>query len=211
MPDFEIEKSLNVSGAVFGFDEAGRGPWCGPVTAACVSWQNFDIPVELRAQIDDSKKLTSAKREALYQKIIHSSALYGIGMASADEIDRYNILQATFLAMRRALENALQKKAVQPSFLLIDGNRLPANCPYPVKAVIKGDARSLSIAAASILAKVTRDHLLIKLSERYPQYGWERNAGYGTKEHIAAIEKYGITPEHRKTYAPIRHYLETHS
>ena len=177
----------------------------------CVSWQNFDIPVELRAQIDDSKKLTSAKREALYQKIIHSSALYGIGMASADEIDRYNILQATFLAMRRALENALQKKAVQPSFLLIDGNRLPANCPYPVKAVIKGDARSLSIAAASILAKVTRDHLLIKLSERYPQYGWERNAGYGTKEHIAAIEKYGITPEHRKTYAPIRHYLETHS
>ena len=210
MPDFEIEKSLNVSGPVFGFDEAGRGPWCGPVVAACVSWPNFEIPADLSTQIDDSKKLTAAKRKELYEKITHSSALYGIGTASAAEIDQYNILQATFLAMRRALENALQKKAVQPAFLLIDGNRLPLNCPYPAKAVIKGDSRSLSVAAASVLAKVTRDQILTELAQQYPHYGWEKNAGYGTKEHIAAIEKYGITPVHRKTYAPVRRYLETH-
>lgn len=210
MPDFEIEKSLNVSGAVFGLDEAGRGPWCGPVVAACVYWPDFDLPTDLITQLDDSKKLSAAKREMLYRKIIHSNAVYGIGQASSKEIDELNILQATFLAMHRALEEALKKHSSPPSFLLIDGNRLPPNWEYPVKAIIKGDSRSFSIAAASILAKVTRDKILADLALIYPQYGWHKNAGYGTKEHIAAIEKYGITPVHRKTYAPIRIYLETH-
>lgn len=210
MPNFEIEKSLNVSGPVFGLDEAGRGPWCGPVVAACVCWPHFELPSELACDIDDSKKLPVVKREELYQKIICSNALYGIGQASAAEIDRDNILQATFLAMKRALTMAYEKSNLSPAYLLIDGNRLPQGWPYPAQAVVKGDSISFSIAAASILAKVTRDRILKDLAKKYPQYGWDRNAGYGTKEHIAAIEKYGITPVHRKTYTPIRKWLENH-
>ena len=210
MPDFKIEQSIQSTGAVFGFDEAGRGPWCGPVVAACACWPNYQMPFYLSDQIDDSKKLSAAKRELLYAEIIQTSCIYGIGFASADEIDMLNILQATFLAMQRALKQVVKNYAVQPAFALIDGNRLPQNWSIPTQAVIKGDRLSLSIATASILAKVTRDKFMKDLSVRYPQYGWDKNAGYGTKEHVAAIEQYGITPYHRRSYAPIKTYLATH-
>lgn len=208
MPDFHLEKELHTQGLIFGLDEAGRGPWCGPVIAACVCWPDFDIPPELAKQIDDSKKLSPLKRKMLFDLIMQSQALVGIGLSSSLEIDEKNILQATFLAMRRALEQISENAHIQPAAVLIDGNRLPKEWKIPAKAVIHGDHLSLSIAAASIVAKVTRDQLMKELAKSHPQYGWDRNAGYGTREHIEAIEKYGITPIHRRTYAPIRRYLE---
>ncbi len=208
MPDFHLEKELHANGPVFGVDEAGRGPWCGPVVAACVCWPDFEIPAELAAQIDDSKKLSPTKRDMLFDMILQSQALVGIGLSSSVEIDEKNILQATFLAMQRALEQISRQKNIKPAAVLIDGNRLPKKWHLPVQAVVHGDHLSLSIAAASIVAKVTRDRLMKDLAKNHPQYGWEHNAGYGTKEHIDAIEKYGITPLHRRTYAPIRRYLE---
>lgn len=208
MPDFHLEKEIHTNGFIFGVDEAGRGPWCGPVIAACVCWPNFEIPTKLETQIDDSKKLSATKREALFNLIMQSQALVGIGSASSVEIDEKNILQATFLAMKRALEQISHKLHIQPAAVLIDGNRLPKEWPIFTKAIIHGDHLSLSIATASIVAKVTRDSLMKKLAKDYPQYGWDRNAGYGTPEHISAIKKYGITPEHRRTYAPIKNYLE---
>lgn len=208
MPDFHLEKELCSNGYVFGLDEAGRGPWCGPVVAACVCWPNFEIPKDLENQIDDSKKLSSSKRETLFSLIMQSNAIIGIGLSSPTEIDEKNILQATFLAMQRAIEQATKNYNIQPNALLIDGNRLPKNLNIPAKAIIKGDHLSLSIASASIIAKVTRDKLMKELAKSYPQYGWDKNAGYGTKEHILAIEKYGITSLHRRSYAPIKRYLE---
>lgn len=212
MPDFHFEKALEKEGLIFGIDEAGRGPWCGPVVAACVSWPHFEIDPALALKIDDSKKLSVSKREELFELIIKSNAIIGIGQASAQEIDDLNILQATFLAMNRALEQALQKTSSAPAGILIDGNRLPKNWAFdcPIQTLIKGDHLSLSIAGASIIAKVTRDRLMQDLHHTYPQYGWNKNAGYGTKEHILAIQEYGITPEHRKSYAPIRAYMEQH-
>lgn len=202
MPDFSFEQMCGGSGLIFGFDEAGRGPWCGPVVAACVCWPDGEISDELAKAINDSKKLSAAKREKLFPLIMQSNAIVGIGQASAQEIDEINILQASFLAMRRAME-AVQAKGFQPAFALIDGNKLP-NWTIPMRAIVGGDAKSLSIAAASIVAKVTRDHLMAELAKEYPQYGWERNAGYGTKDHQGALAQYGITPYHRRTYAPIR-------
>lgn len=201
MPDFTYENACNTQGLIFGLDEAGRGPWCGPVVAACVCWPNGEIPVELAASINDSKKLSAKKREELFPKIMNSNAIVGVGQASAEEIDAVNILQASFLAMKRALDE-VREKGFFPAFALIDGNKLP-KWDMPMQAVIGGDAKSLSIAAASVVAKVTRDRLMQKLAIDYPQYGWDKNAGYGTKQHIEALEKYGITPHHRKTYAPI--------
>lgn len=206
MPDFNIEKSLGLSGLIGGFDEAGRGPWCGPVVAACVCWPNFEMPDELAKAINDSKKLTAKKREALYPKIMASNAIVGVGQASAEEIDEMNILQASFLAMYRALEQ-VRAKGVKPEFGLIDGNRLP-KWDMPCQAVVGGDGKSLSIGAASIIAKVTRDRLMADLANEFPQYGWERNAGYGTAEHIKALQEYGPTIHHRKSYAPIKKILE---
>ena len=205
MPDFSHEKSCNCNGLVFGIDEAGRGPWCGPVVAACVCFPNFDIAPELATQINDSKKLSATKREKLFPLIMNSGAYIGIGQASAEEIDQLNILQATFLAMHRALINA-EQKGYKANFALIDGNRLP-KWEIPCQCLIKGDSLSLSIAAASIIAKVTRDHIMQELAKQYPQYGWERNAGYGTADHIAALQKYGVTPHHRKTYKPVANLL----
>jgi len=202
MPDFKIEESCSVPGLIFGFDEAGRGPWCGPVVAACVCWPGKKIDPELAMAINDSKKLSASKREALFPKIINSDALVGIGQASAEEIDEINILQASFLAMRRAMEQ-VQIKGYTPAFALIDGNKLPG-WDLPMRAIIGGDAKSLSIAAASIVAKVTRDHIMADLAKQYPEYGWDRNAGYGTREHQEALLKFGVTPHHRKTYAPIK-------
>lgn len=201
MPDFSYENACNTTGLIFGLDEAGRGPWCGPVVAACVCWPNGKIPEDLAKSINDSKKLSAKKREELFPKIMNSDAIVGIGAATAEEIDEINILQASFLAMKRALDS-VKEKGYSPAFALIDGNKLP-KWDMPMQAVIGGDAKSLSIAAASIVAKVTRDRHMQELAKEYPQYGWDKNAGYGTKAHIESLEKYGITPHHRKTYAPI--------
>ena len=206
MPDFSFEKKLNKSGLIVGLDEAGRGPWCGPVVAACVGWQNLNCPSDLANKINDSKKLTPQKREILFDQIISATPIWGIGQASAKEIDEINILQASFLAMRRALDEVI-KKGFTPITALIDGNRLP-DWEVEKYAIIGGDGKSLSIAAASILAKVTRDRIMTDLAQKYPYYGWGKNAGYGTKAHQDGLVKYGITPEHRRSYAPIRKIIE---
>lgn len=212
MPDFKFEKMLfpKVSGLIFGFDEAGRGPWCGPVVAACVCWPNYQIPDDLSRQINDSKKLSAKKRSELYDLITHSNALIGVGKASAEEIDSLNILQATFLAMHRAAQ-ACAEKGYAPAAALIDGNRLPAEWAIPCHCLIAGDSLSLSVAAASIVAKVTRDRIMSELSRFYPEYNWNKNAGYGTKDHRIALEKFGVTEHHRKSYAPIAKLLRQHS
>ncbi len=205
MPDLSYEATCSSKGLVFGFDEAGRGPWCGPVVAACVCWPNLHIPEDLAKQINDSKKLTATKREKVFPLIMASKAIVGIGQASATEIDEINILQASFLAMYRALMQ-VREKGFFPAVALIDGNRLP-KWDIPCQAIIGGDGQSLSIAAASIIAKVTRDHIMQALALEYPQYGWDKNAGYGTALHIQALEKYGVTPHHRKSYAPVKRAL----
>jgi ribonuclease HII len=206
MPNWDIENEFQ--GIVCGVDEAGRGPWVGPVVAGAVIFLSREINSELLKGINDSKKLSAKKREKLYDLLIDEEKAgritYGIGEASAAEIDEMNILQATFLAMKRAV----QKLKVNPTHALIDGNRLPADFGCKCSCYIGGDARSYSIAAASILAKVYRDNLLKELAIKYPGYGFEKNAGYGTKDHIEALKKYGVTPEHRKSYRPIREILE---
>lgn len=205
MPDFLLEDACN--GLVAGVDEAGRGPWVGPVVAGCAVFLCREVDEQLLANLNDSKKLSKKKREMLFDLLQIEAKkghmLLGIGEASAAEIDDINILNASFLAMKRAIADA----KVKPAMVLIDGNRLPKEFDYAAKAVVKGDGRSYSIAAASILAKVYRDRLLEKMAEKYPGYGFEKNAGYGTKEHIAGLKKLGITPEHRQSYAPIKAFL----
>ncbi len=199
MPDLVLERAS--AGRVAGIDEAGRGPWAGPVVAAAVVIDSSRLAPELAAEIDDSKKLSARRRRALAAALT-SCADIGIGAASVSEITAHNILQATFRAMQRALAGL----ETPPDYALVDGNRLP-DLPCPAEAVIGGDARSLSIAAASIIAKVTRDRCMELLARRYPGFGWERNAGYGTAEHRGALEALGITPHHRKSYAPIHKML----
>jgi ribonuclease HII len=196
-PDFSIE-SLYPNVIVAGVDEAGRGPWAGPVVAAAA----IVDPARLPQGINDSKKLTAAKRDALFDAIM-ASAQVGVGMASVEEIDELNILGATKLAMLRAIE-ALP---TLPGMALVDGNRAP-KLPCKVQTVVKGDSKSLSIAAASIIAKVTRDRLMHQLSLEYPGYGWERNAGYGTAQHQSGLAEHGVTIHHRRSFAPIRELLE---
>lgn len=209
MPTWEIEDKI--TGAVCGVDEAGRGPWVGPVVAGAVMFLNREINPEILHNIDDSKKLTAKKRERLYELLLQEAQkgnlTYGIGEASAAEIDSLNILQATFTAMRRAV----QKLNPQPEHALIDGNRLPASFDCATSCHISGDAKSYSIAAASVLAKVYRDNLMKELAVKYPGYGFEKNAGYGTKDHIEGLKKYGVTPEHRKSYKPIKELIEKSS
>jgi ribonuclease HII len=195
-PNFSVEQAHG--GIVAGVDEAGRGPWAGDVTASAVILDPKNIP----AGLNDSKKLSSSKRDDLYAEII-ANAKVGVGIASAAEIDEINILEATKLAMQRAIA-AL---SVLPDLALIDGNKAP-KLPCPAQTIIGGDAKSLSIAAASIIAKVTRDRVMCNLSKEFPEYGWERNAGYGTKHHQEALAKYGITAHHRKSYKPIKKIME---
>ena len=190
-PDLEFER--RAPQPVAGIDEAGRGPWAGPVVAAAVILDPRRIP----AGLDDSKKLPAARRQALHDELM-VSARTGIGAAGVDEIDRLNILEATMLAMSRALA-ALP---VPPAHALVDGTRAPLFA-CPATTVVKGDARCLSIAAASIIAKVTRDRLMADLARSFPGYGWERNAGYGTPEHRRALECLGLTPHHRRSFRPI--------
>lgn len=177
--------------AVCGIDEAGRGPLAGPVCAAAVILpMGCEIP-----GLNDSKKLTERKRGQLFPVILEKALAYGIGWADEKEIDRHNILQATFLAMGRAVA-ALP---LAPDWAMVDGNRMPP-LPVPGETVVKGDGKSASIAAASILAKVSRDRLMCRLDEEYPQYGFAKHKGYGTKAHYEAIKQYGLTPVHRRSF-----------
>lgn len=189
---------LGRSAVIAGVDEVGRGPWAGPVTACAVILDPMTIPDGL----NDSKKLSAKRREALTAEIL-SCAQVSIAHASVAEIDRLNILQASLLAMRRAIEGL--PRVVQ--FALIDGNRIPADLPCPAEAVVKGDGKSLSIAAASIVAKVTRDEIMVALAQQFPGYGWEKNAGYGTKLHQAGLRNLGVTPHHRRSFKPIHNIL----
>lgn len=207
MPDFDHEDKARAAGhgVICGIDEAGRGPWAGPVVAAAAILDRANLPLSLASELDDSKRLKAAARDRLLAELI-PHAVIGVGQASAAEIDALNILQATFLAMDRAVQ-ALGR---MPDFALVDGNRPPPLPSAPgcrVDCLVGGDGRSLSIAAASIAAKVTRDRQMADLAERFPGYGWERNAGYGTAAHKAALERQGVTPEHRKSYKPIRNIL----
>ena len=190
---WEIENSYFEKGfrLICGVDEAGRGPLAGPVCAAAVILPpNHNIP-----GLNDSKKLSDKKRRELYPLIKEQAVAYGIAFASEQEIDDINILQATFLAMQRAIDQL----SVKPDFALIDGNR-EKDFGVPVKTVVHGDSLSASIAAASVLAKVTRDDLMLKLSEQYPQYAFDIHKGYGTKAHYEAISAHGPCPIHRMTF-----------
>lgn len=190
---WEIEDSCYTGGVnvICGVDEAGRGPLAGPVCASAVILPaHLDIP-----GLTDSKKLTDKKRRELFPVIQEQAIAWGIGMASCEEIDEINILQATFLAMQRALEQL----SVRPDLVLIDGNRAK-DFGLPVKTVIKGDSLSMNIAAASILAKVTRDDWMIRMAQNYPQYAFDIHKGYGTKAHYAALTELGPCPIHRKTF-----------
>ncbi len=202
MLDPNIELNINRSHPaiqrIAGIDEVGRGPWAGPVTACAVVLDPTNIPDGLR----DSKKLTARQRESLFQPILDAADV-GVAHVSVEQIDQINILQASLLAMRLALSNL----KILPDFALIDGNRTPDRLPCPAQTLVKGDARCLSIAAASIVAKVTRDALMVALSQQYPGYGWETNAGYGTKQHQIALSRLGVTPHHRRSFKPIHNIL----
>lgn len=188
---YEKEAATRGYTAICGIDEAGRGPLAGPVYAAAVILPaGCDIP-----GLNDSKKLTEAKREALFDVICDRAVAFGIGSADEKEIDAVNILQATYLAMRRAVE-ALP---VPCDFAMVDGNRMPP-LPVPGRTIVKGDAQSASIAAASILAKVSRDRLMLQYARQYPAYGFEKHKGYGTKDHYAALEAHGPCPIHRLSF-----------
>ncbi len=194
MPDFEIEKEIRKKGYTFvcGVDEAGRGPLAGPVCAAAVVFEE-GVTIE---GINDSKKLSEKKREALFEVIKERALAYGIAFADVAEIEEYNILGATYLAMNRAIEQLGDKV----DFALIDGNRVPKDIKVDCQTVVKGDAKSVSIAAASILAKVTRDRLLLDYDEKYPEYGFKKHKGYGTAEHMQAIREHGMCEVHRPSF-----------
>jgi len=176
---------------IAGLDEAGRGPLAGPVVAAAVVF----YPATIIKYLNDSKQLSAKKRENLFEEIIFKSKTYGIGSASSAEIDEFNIHQASLLAMRRALD----KMNLKPDYILVDGFPL-SDCSCEQKAIIGGDARCLTIAAASVLAKVARDRIMQRLHETYPNYAFNRNMGYGTAEHRQAMVKYGLTPVHRRSF-----------
>lgn len=196
-PDMSAEAAAHANGyqCVCGIDEAGRGPLAGPVVAAAVVLPDgYELP-----GLNDSKKLTAKKREALFEQLMADDAvLKCVAEASVQEIDELNILRATHLAMARAAQGIIPSV----DFCLIDGLAVP-NFPLPSLNLVKGDARCLSIAAASVLAKVTRDRYMEQLAEQFPQYGFERHAGYGTKAHLEAIRTYGVTVHHRRSFAPV--------
>jgi ribonuclease HII len=200
MPDFAIEKRC--VGIVCGIDEAGRGPLAGPVVAAAVILDRRRLPRTLRDGLDDSKKLDREEREEYAALLRRAAVAIGVGAASAAEIDRINILRATLAAMCRAV--AALKTA--PAFALVDGN-VPPPLPCPVETVVGGDGISLSIAAASVIAKTVRDALMRRLALRYGGYGWDHNVGYGTEEHRAALLALGPTPHHRRSFAPLQYEL----
>jgi ribonuclease HII len=200
MPHSRFERTF--AGIVVGVDEVGRGPLAGPVVAAAVILPR-KIPRILAREVDDSKKLSLADRERLDLEI-RRCAVVGVGEASVEEIDRLNILQAAFLAMRRAVAQL----SVVPDIALVDGNAHPG-LPMPCQLVIGGDGIHLSIAAASIVAKVVRDRQMITLADLHPEYGWHTNVGYGTLAHRNALKRFGPTPHHRTSFAPVRECILT--
>jgi len=214
MPDFALEKELHARHGddvlVIGLDEAGRGPWAGPVMAAAAWLDPARCPAELRRGLDDSKRLGPARRAELFgmleDSVARGTAALGLGEAGVAEIDEVNILQASLRAMARAAADLAVRSGQAPGAALVDGNRLP-ELPCPAEAVVGGDGLSLSIAAASILAKVTRDRRMAALAQAHPGYGWERNKGYGTAEHRAALARLGVTPQHRRSFRPVREVL----
>lgn len=194
LENFEFDSQFRTKDGFLlcGVDEAGRGPFAGPVCAAAVI-----LPPDFELEgLNDSKKLTEKKREKLFPIICENAVAYHIAFSSVDEIEEYNILQATFLAMKRAIEGL----GVVPDHILIDGDKLPPHLPSSAQPLIKGDALSASVAAASILAKVSRDRLMYELDREYPQYGFAGHKGYGTKAHCDAILEYGILPCHRRSF-----------
>ena len=193
--DFSIENEIGAN-FIAGCDEAGRGPLCGPVVAAAVIFPNREI--EIPVVIRDSKKMSAAQRATAYDWITNNT-IWATGQCT----DELNILWASMRAMERAVAGLRQT----PDTCLVDGNRVPAGLRG--RAVIKGDAKSLSIAAASIVAKETRDKIMHELAQKFPQYGWDRNAGYPTAQHLTAIEKYGVTKHHRRTFGPVKKCLES--
>jgi len=182
---------------IAGIDEAGRGPWAGPVVSAAVILNEKNIPDGL----NDSKKLSEKKRLSLYSSIYNFHSV-GVGVSSIEEIDSMNVLQATFLSMKRAVEDLNP----QPEYILVDGN-LDPGLNFKTKCIIKGDSISISIAAASVIAKVTRDNLMLKLDKEFPNYNWKKNKGYGTAEHRNALELHGPCKYHRKSFSPINKML----
>jgi len=200
MPDYTFESRAlsRVKGLVAGVDEAGRGPLAGPVVAAAVIFDGKRIPEGL----DDSKKLSAAAREFLFAPILEMAVAVGIGEASVDEIDLLNIRQATHLAMARAV----RALSPAPAFALVDGNDAPA-LPCPCETIVGGDGRSFSIAAASIIAKVSRDRMMEMLHGTHPEYDWARNKGYGTEAHLSALKRFGATRHHRRSFAPVHNML----
>jgi len=200
LPDDRFESAARARGlaCVAGVDEAGRGPLCGPVVAAAVILD----PARLPEGLNDSKKLTARARDRLHEAVL-ATAQVGVGLASVEEIDALNILRASHLAMLRAVAALPQA----PDHLLIDGNLLPRGLTVSAEAIVKGDARSLSIAAASVIAKVERDRIMVDLAQQHPGYGWDRNAGYPTKDHLAALANLGVTPHHRRSFRPVHNML----
>ncbi|MGI3170179.1 ribonuclease HII [Pseudooceanicola sp. C21-150M6] len=199
-PDFSLEQDLIARGhaLIAGVDEVGRGPLAGPVTAAAVILD----PVRIPEGLNDSKKLTEKRRLALLEDIM-ATADVCVAHASVAEIDEINILRASHLAMTRAIAGLRQT----PDHVLIDGNLIPRDLTLPATAVIKGDARSVSIAAASIAAKIARDAIMRDLAQQFPGYGWESNAGYPSKSHISALSDLGVTPHHRRSFKPVHNIL----
>lgn len=190
-----ISKGIKLIG---GIDEVGRGPLVGPVVAACVI-----LPLNYKLDgLTDSKKLSEKKREKFFDILSHDAISIGVGIIDEKKIDEVNIYEATKLAMTEAFNNM----KIKPEHVLIDA--MPLNLSVPTTSIIKGDAKSLSIAAASVIAKVTRDHMMDELHEKYPYYNFKKNKGYPTKEHVEAINKYGIIKEHRKSYGPVKDYIE---
>ena len=194
-PSYKFDQDYETP--IIGVDEVGRGPLAGPVISAAIILNKEKIP----EGINDSKKLSKKKREVINEELI-SQHSFAIGIASVEEIDKINILQASLLAMKRAVLNL----NIKPQTILVDGNKLP-DLEYNMYPIIKGDSKSISIAAASIIAKVYRDKLMQDLSLQYPGYYWEKNSGYGTKQHLLALNNLGVTPIHRKSFAPIYNIL----
>ncbi|OGT38963.1 MAG: ribonuclease HII [Gammaproteobacteria bacterium RIFCSPHIGHO2_12_FULL_36_30] len=190
-----VSGSVSVKKGIAGVDEAGRGPLAGPVYAAAVILN----PAHNIADLNDSKLLTEKKREQLFVEITETCISYGIAFATVDEIDEINILQASLLAMRRAVSQL----TIVPTEIWVDGNQDP-KCPFQTKLIVQGDKLIPAISAASIIAKVTRDHVMQKLDREYPGYGFAQHKGYGTKQHLEALQRLGATPIHRRSFAPVR-------
>lgn len=200
--NYEYERELRNKGItlIAGVDEVGRGPLVGPVVAACcILPEKFNLD-----GLTDSKKLSEKKRDYYFEEIKKQAIAYGIGIVDHNKIDEVNIYEATKIAMKEAINNM----PVKPEHILIDA--MPLDLDIPTTSIIKGDLKSITISAASVLAKVTRDRMLYELDEKYPMYDFKNNKGYGTKKHLTAIEEYGVIDEHRRSYSPVSDYLEKH-